>query len=238
MEEGKSMGNMYGYLSDGVYQPRDFENYDATASAHTLLPGQPSYKAGHQPGDEKFKDVNGDGKITGGDKTIIGNGLAKHFGGFGNTFTYKNVQLSTFLQWSYGNDILNANRLVFENMENAGSNQLATTLNRWTPENQNTTMHRAGGQGFEDVSSRVVEDGSFIRLKTINLSYKFSKDVLDNLKLSNLELYLSGQNLITWSNYSGFDPEVSVENSLITPGIDYSAYPKSRTFSFGLNVSF
>ncbi len=238
VEEGKSMGNMYGYLSDGVYQPRDFENYDATASAHTLLPGQPSYKAGHQPGDEKFKDVNGDGKITGGDKTIIGNGLAKHFGGFGNTFTYKNVQLSTFLQWSYGNDILNANRLVFENMENAGSNQLATTLNRWTPENQNTTMHRAGGQGFEDVSSRVVEDGSFIRLKTINLSYKFSKDVLDNLKLSNLELYLSGQNLITWSNYSGFDPEVSVENSLITPGIDYSAYPKSRTFSFGLNVSF
>lgn len=99
-------------------------------------------------------------------------------------------------------------------------------------------MHRAGGQGFEDISSRIVEDGSYIRLKTINLSYKFSKDVLNNLNLSGLEMYLSGQNLITWTNYSGFDPEVSVANSLITPGIDYSAYPKSRTFSFGLNISF
>ena len=238
VEEGKSIGNMFGYMSDGVYQPADFENYNPSASTHTLLPGQPSYKAGHRPGDEKFKDVNGDGRITGGDKTIIGNALPKHFGGLGNTFTYKNVQLSTFLQWSYGNDILNANRLVFENMESAGSNQLATTLNRWTPENQNTTMHRAGGQGFEDISSRIVEDGSYIRLKTINLSYKFSKDVLNNLNLSGLEMYLSGQNLITWTNYSGFDPEVSVANSLITPGIDYSAYPKSRTFSFGLNISF
>ncbi|MBJ7882997.1 SusC/RagA family TonB-linked outer membrane protein [Gelidibacter salicanalis] len=238
VEEGKSIGNMFGYISDGVYQPEDFVNYDFGSASHTLLPGQPSYKASHQAGDEKFRDVNGDGKINGGDKTIIGNALPKHFGGFGNTFAYKNVQLSTFLQWSYGNDILNANRLVFENMESAGSNQLATTLNRWTPENQNTIMHRAGGQGFEDVSSRVVEDGSFLRLKTVNLSYNFPKDVLEKFKLSNLEIYLSGQNLITWTNYSGFDPEVSVENSLITPGIDYSAYPKSRTFSFGLNVSF
>ena len=238
VEEGKSIGNMFGYISDGVYQPKDFENYDPSASSHTLLSGQPSYKAGHQPGDEKYKDLDGDGKIGGGDKTIIGNALPKHFGGFGNTFTYKNVQLSAFLQWSYGNDILNANKLAFENMQNAGQNQLATTLNRWTPENQNTTMHRAGGQGFNDISSRIVEDGSYIRLKTVNLSYNFPKDVLDNLKLSSLELYLSGQNLITWTNYSGYDPEVSVSNSLIMPGIDYSAYPKSRTFSFGLNVSF
>jgi hypothetical protein len=229
---------MYGYVSNGVYQPSDFENYDFAASAHTLLAGQPSYRASHQAGDEKFKDLDGDGKITGGDKTIIGNALPKHFGGFGNTFTYKNFQLSTFLQWSYGNDILNANRLVFENMDGAGQNQLATTLNRWTPDNQNTIMHRAGGQGFEDISSRIVEDGSFIRLKTVNLSYKFTKDVIKKLKLSSMELYLSGQNLITWTKYSGLDPEVSVANSLLTPGIDYSAYPKSRIFSLGVNVSF
>lgn len=238
VEEGRSIGNMYGYVSDGVYQPSDFENYDFAGSAHTLLAGQPSYRASHQAGDEKFKDLDGDGKITGGDKTIIGNALPKHFGGFGNTFTYKNFQLSTFLQWSYGNDILNANRLVFENMDSAGQNQLATTLNRWTPENQNTIMHRAGGQGFEDISSRIVEDGSFIRLKTVNLSYKFTKDLIKKLELSSMELYLSGQNLITWTNYSGLDPEVSVANSLLTPGIDYSAYPKSRIFSLGVNVSF
>ncbi|TXD46758.1 SusC/RagA family TonB-linked outer membrane protein [Polaribacter sp. IC073] len=238
VQEGKPLGNMYGRISDGVYQPEDFVNYDPTAASHTLRPGQPYYKGSHQAGDEKFKDIDGNGQITDGDKTIIGNALAKHYGGFGNTFNYKNIQLSTFLQWSYGNDILNANRLVFENMENAGQNQLATTLNRWTWENQNTTMHRAGGQGVEDISSRVIEDGSFIRLKTVNLSYKFSKDVLEKLKINSLEMFLSGQNLITWTNYSGFDPEVSTQRSLIMPGVDYSSYPKARTFSLGLNVSF
>lgn len=238
VEEGKALGNMFGYISDGVYQPEDFENYDPTASTHTLLLGQPSYKAGHQPGDEKFKDLDGDGSITGGDKTIIGNALPKHFGGFGNTFAYKNFQLSAFFQWSFGNDVLNANRLIFESMDRPNQNQLASTLNRWTPENQNTTLHRAGGQGFQDVSSRVVEDGSYLRLKTVNISYKLSKDIVEKLKMNSVEFYLSGQNLLTWTDYSGFDPEVSVENSLITPGIDYSAYPKHRIFSLGLNVSF
>ena len=237
VEEGKPLGNMFGYISDGVYQIDDFENYDSTASSHTLLNGEPSYR-NHQPGDEKYKDLNGDGKITRADKTIIGNALPKNYGGVGNTFSYKNFELSTFLQWSYGNDILNANRLVFENMQNAGTNQLATTLNRWTLENQNTTMHRAGGQGFEDISSRIVEDGSYIRLKTVNFSYNFSKVSLEKFKLNGLELYLSSQNLITWTDYSGYDPDVSVSNSLITPGIDYSAYPKHRTISVGLNLSF
>jgi TonB-linked SusC/RagA family outer membrane protein len=237
VEEGQPLGNMYGYVSDGVYQISDFDNYDATAATHILKTGQPNYKS-HQPGDEKYKDLNGDGQITGADKTIIGNALPTHFGGIGNTFIYKNFQLSAFLQWSYGNDILNANRLVFENMSVANQNQLATTLNRWTPENQNTTMHRAGGQGFEDISSRIVEDGSYLRLKTVNFSYNFPKDVLEKLKLNDLKVYLAAQNLLTWTNYSGFDPDVSVANSLITPGIDYSAYPKHRTLSLGLNLSF
>ncbi|MBL4745279.1 MAG: TonB-dependent receptor [Flavobacteriaceae bacterium] len=235
VEEGKSLGNMFGYISDGVYQIKDFENYDRTATTHTLIAGQPSYKS-HQPGDEKYKDLNGDGKITGADKTIIGNGLPKHFGGLGNTFSYKNFELSAFFQWSYGSDILNANRLIFEN--SAGQNQLATVKNRWTHENQNTILNRAGGQGFEDVSSRVIEDGSYIRLKTVNFSYNFSKEILEKVNLSSLKMYLSAQNLITWTNYSGFDPDVSVRNSLITPGIDYSAYPKHKTISLGLNLSF
>ncbi|GGK48063.1 MULTISPECIES: SusC/RagA family TonB-linked outer membrane protein [Flavobacteriaceae] len=237
VEEGKPLGNIYGYISDGVYQPNDFENYDPTAATHTLASGQPYYKA-HQPGDEKYKDLNGDGQINGADKTIIGNALPKHFGGFGNTFTYKNFELSAFLQWSYGNDILNANRLVFEGMTVAGQNQLASVLDRWTPENMDTDMHRAGGQGFEDISSRIVEDGSYIRLKTVNATYRFPKTALDKIKLSSLELFVSAQNLITWTDYSGFDPDVSVSNSLLTPGIDYSAYPKHRTISLGLQVSF
>lgn len=237
VEEGRPLGNMYGYISDGVYQISDFENYDPESSTHTLNVGQPSYR-NHRPGDEKYKDLNGDGKITGADKTIIGNALPKHFGGFNNTFEYKNFQLSTFFQWSYGNDILNANRLVFESMDRPNQNQLATALDRWTIDNQDTDLHRANGQGFQDISSRVVEDGSYLRLKTVNLSYRFSKDIVDKLKINSLEVYASGQNLVTWTDYSGFDPEVSVERSLITPGIDYSAYPIQRTFSFGLNVSF
>jgi TonB-linked SusC/RagA family outer membrane protein len=238
VEEGKPLGNIYGRISDGVYQPADFVNYDASATVHTLKPGQPNYTGNRQPGDEKFIDVDGNGDINDADKTIIGNALPVHFGGFNNTFTYKNFQLSAFLQWSYGNDILNANRMVFESMVNGGQNQLVTTLNRWTPENQNTTMHRAGGQAFEDISSRIVEDGSFLRLKTINLSYRLSKDLTEKLKVNSLEFNLSGQNLITWTSYSGYDPEVSVRNSLITPGIDYSSYPPARIISLGLNVSF
>lgn len=237
VEEGKPLGNMYGYISDGVYQPKDFENYNPNETNHTLLASQPSYGS-HQPGDEKYKDLNGDGKITADDKTIIGNGLAKHFGGLGNTFRYKNFQLNMFFQWSYGNDILNANRLVFEDMSVVGQNQLATVTNRWAPDNQDTQMHRAGGQGFKDISSRLIEDGSFLRLKTVNFSYSFPKSILEKLRLNSLELFLSAQNLYTWTSYSGFDPEVSVNSSAIMPGIDYSAYPNHRTLSFGLNVSF
>ncbi|MBJ6368079.1 SusC/RagA family TonB-linked outer membrane protein [Snuella sedimenti] len=241
VEEGQPLGNMYGYLSDGVYQPEDFVDYNPDDATHTLNPGQPDYDGGspvRQPGDEKYKDLNGDGVITADDKTVIGNGLPEHFGGFGNTFTYKGFELSAFFQWSYGNDILNANRLIFEEMAYYAQNQYATVTNRWTPTNQNTTMFRAGGRGFEDVSSRVVEDGSYIRLKTINLSYNLSKEVVEKLNLNSVSVYFAAQNLITWTNYSGFDPDVSVNRSPIMPGVDYSSYPINKTFSFGLNVTF
>jgi len=236
VEEGRPLGNIYGYISDGVYQPEDFVNYDPTSPVHPLLPTQPSYRA-HEAGDEKYKDLNGDGNITADDKTIIGNTLPEHFGGITNTFTYKNFQLSAFFQWSYGNDILNANRLVFESTI-FGQNNLATVLNRWTLDHQDTHIHRAGGRGLEDISSRVVEDGSYIRLKTINLSYSFSKDNIQKFGIKDLSLYAAAQNLITWTNYSGFDPDVSVINSPIMPGIDYSAYPLNRTMSLGLKISF
>ena len=239
VEEGRPLGNMFGYVSDGVYQPDDFVNYDPNSTTNVLKPGQPSYKVIHQAGDEKYKDLVGtDGKITSDDKTIIGNGLPKHFGGLGNTFSYKGFQLSAFFQWNYGNDILNANRLVFEELAYEGQNQYATAANRWRPDNQNTTMFRARGRGFEDISSRIIEDGSYIRLKTVNLSYDLSKEVVEKLKLNTVSFYLSAQNLITWTDYSGFDPDVSVNSSAIMPGVDYSSYPINKTISFGLNVSF
>jgi TonB-linked SusC/RagA family outer membrane protein len=241
VEEGKPLGNIFGYISDGVYQPSDFVDYNPEDATHNLAPGQPDYDGGspiRQPGDEKYKDLNGDGQITPDDKTIIGNALPKHFGGFSNSFSYKGFNLNVFFQWSYGNDILNANRLIYEEMAYSGQNQYATVLNRWTPENQNTNIFRVGGRGFEDVSSRVVEDGSYLRLKTVNLSYSFPKEVLKELNLNTLSIYMAAQNLFTWTDYSGFDPDVSVNNSAIMPGVDYSSYPISRTISFGLNVTF
>ncbi|WP_242204238.1 SusC/RagA family TonB-linked outer membrane protein [Aestuariivivens insulae] len=237
VEEGKALGNMYGYLSDGVYQIDDFVNYNPEDSEHTLKATVPSYRS-HQPGDEKFKDINGDGVITGADKTVIGNGQAKYFGGFNNSFKYKNFELGAFFEWTYGNDVLNANRLVLANASNRGANQLTSVLDRWTIDNQDTDVPRAGGQGFEDVSSRLVEDGSYIRLKTINFSYTFSKDLVKKLKISSLKLYCAAQNLVTWTNYSGYDPDVSVSDTPISPGIDYSSYPNHKTYSVGLNVTF
>lgn len=241
VEEGQPLGNIYGYISDGVYQPDDFVNYNPDDAIHVLKPGQPDYDGGssvRQPGDEKYKDLTGDGKITADDKTIIGNGLPKHFGGLGNTFRYKGFQLSAFFQWSFGNDILNANRLVFEETYYDAQNQYATVANRWTPENQNTDMFRARGRGFEDLSSRVVEDGSYIRLKTVNLSYNFPKELVQRLKFKKIMVFVSAQNLITWTKYSGFDPDVSVRRSAIMPGVDYSSYPINRTMSLGLNFTF
>ena len=123
-------------------------------------------------------------------------------------------------------------------MSVSNQNQLATTLNRWTPENQNTTMHRALGQGFEDISSRIVEDGSYLRLKTVNFSYNFSKEILEKFRVNNLKVFFAAQNLLTFTSYSGFDPDVSVVNSLIMPGVDYSAYPIHKIMSLGINVSF
>ncbi|MFY0715254.1 TonB-dependent receptor [Seonamhaeicola sp. NFXS20] len=241
VEEGQPLGNMFGYISDGVYQPEDFENYNPDDATHVLLAGQPDYDGGsaiRQAGDEKYKDLNGDGKITSDDKTVIGNGLPKHFGGLGNTFSYKDFELSLFFQWSYGNDILNANRLIFEEMAYYGQNQYATVLDRWTLTNQDTDMFRAGGRGFEDVSSRIIEDGSYIRLKTINFSYNFSKELVEKLSVNKASIYLAAQNLFTWTNYSGFDPDVSVNSSPIMPGVDYSSYPVSKTVSIGLNLTF
>lgn len=239
VEEGQPLGNMFGYLSDGLYQPADFDTYDPdNATNNVLASGQPDYTGVRQPGDAKYKDLNGDGQITPDDKTVIGNGLPKHFGGFANNFSYKNFDLSIFFEWSYGNDILNANRLVFEEMEQAGQNQYATVTNRWTPDNQDTDMYRAGGRGLEDISSRIVEDGSYMRLKTINFSYSFAQDVLEKLPISSLKFFASAQNLVTWTDYSGFNPDVSTNRSPIMPGIDYSGYPISKIYSLGLNLTF
>lgn len=236
---GLPMGMMYGYIYEGTYKYDDFVK---SGNSYTLKDNVPyfSSEANTQPGMPKYKDVNGDGIIDTNDRTIIGRGLPIHTGGFTNSFTYKGFDLSVFFQWSYGNDIMNANRLFFENAGGKKDlNQFASYANRWTPENPESDIPAATKSASNNViSSRIIEDGSYLRLKTVTLGYTFQKALIAKAKLSNARVYVAAQNLWTWTSYSGYDPEVSVRNSALTPGLDFSSYPRAFTLSFGVNLGF
>ena len=238
---GQPLGLMYGYLWDGNYQYKDFDK--SPSGVYTLKPNITSNTTiasnKIQPGYIKYKDLNGDLVMNDYDNTIIGNGNPKYTGGFTNNFSYKGFDLNVFFQFSYGADILNANRLVFEgNSGRTMQNQFATVLNRWSPTNQNNLMFAAKGGGDKVYSSRIIEDGSFLRLKTLQLGYNFSGSLLKKASINTIRLYASAQNIITWTKYTGFDPEVSAYNSALTPGFDYSVYPRAKTFTLGLNINF
>ena len=236
---GYPMGMMYGYIYEGTYKYDDFYNSGGT---YTLRPDVPAYtgETNTQPGMPKYKDVNGDGKIDSSDRTFIGRGQPIHTGGFTNDFSYKGFDLSIFFQWSYGNDILNANRLFFENVNGKKDlNQFASYADRWTPENPESDIPAATKSSSNQVvSSRVIEDGSFLRLKTVTLGYNIPTKYTKRWKIANARVYVAGQNLWTLTGYSGYDPEVSIRNSAITPGLDYSAYPRAYAVNFGVSLGF
>jgi TonB-linked SusC/RagA family outer membrane protein len=241
-EIGKPAGMMIGFIWEGNYQYSDFDN--PSPGVYILKPSVPTNGAVRNtilPGDIKYKDINGDGIMNDADLTFIGSGQPIHTGGFSNNFNYKAFSLNVFFQWSYGNDIYNANRLIMEGNSNgwANINQFASYSNRWSPENPTNANYRTRGQGpIGFHSSRVVEDGSFIRMKTVSLNYNLPAKLIKTAYLSNLSVNVSAQNLITWTNYSGMDPEVSTRNNTLTPGFDYSSYPKSPTIAFGIKAGF
>jgi TonB-linked SusC/RagA family outer membrane protein len=234
---GMPVASFYGVVWDGNYQYEDFDQKsDGSYVLKPTIPTNGNDASTIQPGDIKYVDQNGDGTVNEKDQVIIGRGLPIHFGGFNNNFKYKNLSLNVFFQWSYGNDIMNANRLNLEgNPADRHFNQFATYNDRWTTENQSNKYFRIDGSGPKGVySTRTLEDGSFLRLKTVQLSYTFPKKMIHGL--SGLDVYVSGQNLYTWTNYSGLDPEVSTKNSILTPGFDYSAYARNRILTFGLKL--
>jgi TonB-linked SusC/RagA family outer membrane protein len=241
-EIGKPAGMMIGFIWEGNYQYTDFDN--PSPGVYILKPSIPTNGAVRNtilPGDIKYKDINGDGIMNDADLTFIGSGQPIHTGGFSNNFNYKAFSLNVFFQWSYGNDIYNANRLIMEGNSNGWGNinQFASYSNRWSPENPTNENYRTRGQGpIGFHSSRVVEDGSFIRMKTVSLNYNLPAKLIKTAYLSNLSVNVSAQNLITWTNYSGMDPEVSTRNNTLTPGFDYSSYPKSPTIAFGIKAGF
>ena len=196
----------------------------------------------YRPGMTKFKDHNEDGIINDDDRHIIGNTQPKHFGGFTNNFSYKGFDLSIQTAWSYGNDIYKKNIKKGSNTANPWGNKLAIVNERWSPENpQNTlTSFNTGASGNigSAAYARYIEDGSYLRLSNITLGYKLSKKISKSIGLKSVRLYGAVDNVYVWTNYSGFDPDVSVGRNQLTPGLDVDSYPRSRTFRIGLNANF
>jgi TonB-linked SusC/RagA family outer membrane protein len=234
VEEGQPIGSFRGYVVEGLFQTQDEIN-----ALNANSPTGVYQSTRTSPGDIKFKDLNGDGVITSDDQTIIGSALPDFFGGWTNTFKYKNLDLMVFLQYSYGNEIYNNTRAFFAGM-NGIFGQGEEVLKRWTPENPNTDVPRAvygDPNNNRRTSTRWIEDGSYLRVKNVALGYTLSPEVLRKLNLSNLRIYIAAQNLFTFTNYSGLDPEVNTFGySNTSLGTDFLTYPNARTYMIGVNL--
>ena len=224
---GHPIGSFYGYKQIGVFMNQsDLDNnpHDPTS----------------RPGDVKYEDVNGDQRITADDRTIIGNNQPDFIYGFSNMFSYKGFDLNISLQGSQGGEILNLSRRFFENLE-GNANQMTTVLNRWRSESDPgdgvTPRANARTSGNNNaVSTRWIEDGSYLRLQNVSLGYQLPASWLGKAKIQQVRIYVAAQNLYTWSKYLNYNPEVSNYEGPLTAGVDYGVYPLARTFTFGINL--
>jgi TonB-linked SusC/RagA family outer membrane protein len=228
---GEEVGLFWGYDYAGVYQGG-------------ALPAGTSTLAGGVAGDPLFRDIDDSGDITEADRTTIGNPNPDYTFGITNNFTYKDFDLNIFFQGSQGGDIFN---LTNVQLTNGDANTTQDNYNNaWTPSNTNTNVPRVGNNSNREISSRFVEDGSFIRLKNIALGYNLPLDITEKLGMDRIRLSVSAQNLLTFTNYSGLDPEASyfgsggVNNvkSNTAQGFDFGNYPTVKTVTFSLNASF
>ena len=221
LDAGLPINVFYGYVTDGIFQNQ------AEVNAHAIQPGA-------EPGDIRFRDLDNNGVINDDDRTVLGNPNPTHLFSLNNTLTYKGFELGIYLQGVAGNKIFNANNIDLTGMA-AAYNQTTDVLKRWTGEGTSNSMPRAvfGDPNQNNrISDRFVENGSYLRLKTISLGYNFPKAWLKPLTIENARLTLSCENVATITSYSGFDPEVAIN------GIDLSRYPISRTFNIGVNFNF
>jgi hypothetical protein len=273
IKQGQPVGQMYGYVTDGMYSFDDF-TFNNTTKRWEIVKGVADNSsltsaAYFGPGALKFKDISGpdgiaDGVIDAYDKTVIGNANPKHTGGFSLNSRYKAFDLMANFNWTYGNDIYNANKIDYTTflLSRKYQNILAdmSLENRFTiidPETGNNvaTGTNANPDRLKEINadatiwsplmtqtplhSWAIEDGSFLRLNTLTVGYTLPQSLTKRAKISSLRVYVTGYNLYNLTNYSGFDPEVDTRrNPPVTPGVDYSAYPKSRSFIGGVNVTF
>lgn len=234
LQVGSSIGSFYGWKQSGVYQ---YSTDNSTGLKNGSI-GTNGYT--YKGGDLIFEDLNGNNTIDNDDRQIIGNALPKFTGGFNNTISYKNLDLSILMTFSYGNDILNGTRYSAES--GTGFNGSLTLLNRWRNEGDMTDIPKinyidpAGNRRFSD---RWLEDGSYLRAKNVTLGYTLPKDFLRKTSIKTSRIYLTAQNLFTLTKYTGYDPEASSFNSRVTEiGIDQGTYPQYRALILGLSVGF
>lgn len=224
-EVGGEIGQLFGHVVEGIFQ-----NTDDVAS-HATQPGA-------APGDIKFKDLNGDGKITdAGDRTYLGSAIPKFNGGLNIGASYQSFDFSMFIQGSYGNKVFNG--VYRDLMTGQYNNHSVDELNFWTPTNTNTNIPRPvilDPNGNARFSDRFVDNGSYTRLQNAQIGYTLPKGVLTKAKaISNLRAYISGQNLFTVSKYRGYDPDF-ISDGLFSRGFDYGSFPNSRVIMLGLQI--
>lgn len=259
--EGKPVGQLYGYKVIGRFdKAEDFYYKDANGVVKPVaIPeGSTISESGTWIGDYIFADVNGDGVINNQDCTFIGDPQPDFTYGIGNTFSWKGFDLSIFFNGSYGNDILNltgrelSDVRVNSNLlkECAGYAKVGVidpnlpaddfrNLYVTNPSSRLPRLSASTTNANNRISDRYVEDGSYIRLQNISLSYTLPRSLVSKLKLQNVKVYMNLQNVYTWTNYSGYDPEVgSMYGDALMTGVDYGRYPSPRIYTFGLNISF
>ena len=258
---GEPLGNMYGYVSDGYYSVNDFSGYDTAKGEWTLRDGvaDASEIIGEQylrPGAMKLKDLNGDKKIDSKDKQVIGNALPVGTGGFSLSGYLYGIDFSANFNYVFGNDIYNANKVEFTSSRKyERRNLMETGEKRWTNVDWTTGELVNDGDKLMEMNEGVtlwspavgnavfsdwaVEDGSFLRLTSATIGYTLPSHLTMKAKISRLRFYVTGTNLFCLTNYSGYDPEVDTRRSTpLTPGVDYSAYPKSIGYVVGVNLTF
>ncbi|MCE6991486.1 TonB-dependent receptor [Dyadobacter sp. CY323] len=224
---GSPIGSFYGYKQLGVFKDQaDLDSYPHDATS--------------KPGDVKYEDINGDKKIDANDRTIIGNNQPDFIYGITNTFSYKGFDLNIAIQGTQGGEILNLSRRFFENLE-GNANQLSTVLTRWRsasdPGDGVTPRANARTTGNNNaVSTRWVEDGSYLRVQNVSLGYQLPASLINKIKMQQVRIYASAQNLFTFSKYLNFNPEVSNYEGPLTAGVDYGVYPLAKTFTLGINI--
>ncbi|WP_201984193.1 SusC/RagA family TonB-linked outer membrane protein [Hymenobacter rubidus] len=257
---GEPVGLMYGYVTDGFYTTADFKGYDTTTKTWILKDGVANdatvIGTAVSPGQLKLKDLDGSGTVNETDRQVIGNANPKNTGGLNQQFSYKGFDASIFMNWSYGNNVWNDNKIEYTtylaNSQFANgleimkdryrtidlkTGQAITDIAQLDALNQNATIWAAPRQLIPH--SWAVEDASFLRINNVTIGYTLPKALIQHAKLSQFRIYATVNNIYTFTKYTGFDPEVNTRRgSPLTPGVDYAGYPRSKAYLVGVNLSF